>query len=124
MALMGIFRGGSGALKPLLKLLRIDAFTLFYVTHLFFYAYPVLLLLHARHFWQWFVGPGAVWLADRVYLLVGHTYTTRLQSVELLPGRVTKLVVKAPKRFRFHCGEVRRLRSSARRLAPQCQHAS
>jgi hypothetical protein len=25
--------------------------------------------------------------------------------VELLPGRVTKLVVRAPKRFRFHAGE-------------------
>ena len=91
--------------KTARKLFRVDAFTLFYLSHLFFYAYVVLVILHARSFWKWIVGPGLFLLCDRVYLFFGHTYATQLQSVELLPGRVTKVVVRAPARFRFHCGE-------------------
>ena len=91
--------------KTARKLFRVDAFTLFYLSHLFFYAYVVLIILHARSFWKWIVGPGVFLLFDRIYLFFGHTYVTQLQSVELLPGRVTKVVVRAPSRFRFHCGE-------------------
>jgi hypothetical protein len=104
MALIGLLRARPLA-APARKLLRVDAFTLFYLSHLFFYAYIVLLLLHAHSWWKWVVGPGSVWVADRLYLLFAHSYATRLERVELLPGRVTKLVVRAPKRFRFHAGE-------------------
>jgi hypothetical protein len=47
MALIGMLRSRPLA-APARKLLRVDAFTLFYLSHLFFYAYIVLLLLHAR----------------------------------------------------------------------------
>jgi hypothetical protein len=71
MALIGVLRG-----RPLSALarrfFRVDAFTLFYISHLFFYAYLVLLLLHAKNFWKWMVGPGALWIADRAYLLLAQ----------------------------------------------------
>ncbi len=91
-------------------------------------------LTRLQNFWKWIVGPGTIWLADRIWLLFGHrralasicwmtcpcsrcpcvarSHETQLERVELLPGRVTKLVVRAPKRFKFHCGEVRRTRSN------------
>ena len=104
MAVIAILRARP-LTKTARKLFRVDAFTLFYVTHFYYYAYIVLIILHARDFWKWIIGPGVFLICDRVYLFFGHTYATQLQSVELLPGRVTKLVVRAPARFRFHCGE-------------------
>jgi hypothetical protein len=50
MALIAMFRR-RGARKPgeqRRRLFCVDAFTLFYVSHLFYYAYAVLLILHAR----------------------------------------------------------------------------
>lgn len=47
MALIGVFR--SSTLSPALKrLVKTDAFTLFYLSHLFFYPYMLLLVLHAE----------------------------------------------------------------------------
>ena len=91
--------------KTARRLFKVDAFTLFYLSHLFFYAYIVLIILHAHAFWKWMVGPGFFLFFDRLYLFFGHSHATQLETVELLPGRVTKLVVRAPSRFRFHSGE-------------------
>ncbi len=47
MAIIGMLRRRAMT-QPAAKLFRVDMFTLFYLSHLFFYAYLVLLILHAQ----------------------------------------------------------------------------
>ncbi|XP_076029976.1 NADPH oxidase 5-like [Oratosquilla oratoria] len=83
-------------------------FEVFYFTHLLYVVFLVLTILHGPRFWIWFIGPGILFLIERVWLSItmragrGKTY---ISSGVLLPSRVIHLVVKRPPQFHFHPGD-------------------
>ena len=81
---------------------------LFYFSHLLYYPFWILLILHCKNFWYWVVGPGILFLASKVYRiqhsLVGSGNTV-IQGVVLLPGRVTNLIIERPRNFLFSPGD-------------------
>ena len=81
---------------------------LFYFTHLLYYAFWALLILHCKNYWKWVVGPGILFLASKLYRiqhsLVGSGNTV-IQGVVLLPGKVTNLIIERPRNFLFSPGD-------------------
>ncbi|XP_043204589.1 NADPH oxidase 5-like isoform X2 [Amphibalanus amphitrite] len=83
-------------------------FEVFYWTHLLYVPFYILLILHAPHFWHWFIVPGLLYLLERLIRLVrtktghGRTY---ISSGILLPSKVTHLVIKRPASMDYHPGD-------------------
>lgn len=84
-------------------------FQLFYVTHWLNYAYYIVLIFHATHFWKWFVGPFCLVIIERIYnwfRVYSHNYgDTYIKDVNLLSSNVTHLVITRPKNFVFKSGD-------------------
>ncbi|XP_011699769.1 PREDICTED: NADPH oxidase 5 [Wasmannia auropunctata] len=87
---------------------RGGCFEIFYWSHLLFIPFWILMIFHGPNFWKWFVGPGVVYLVEKIHRLVwlrsqrGKTY---ISSGLLLPSKVTHLVIKRPPNFHFHPGD-------------------
>ena len=47
-------------------------FEIFYWTHLLYYAYFVLLLIHAPEFWKWFLVVGLIWVVEIAYRILNR----------------------------------------------------
>ncbi|XP_041972377.1 NADPH oxidase 5 isoform X2 [Aricia agestis] len=83
-------------------------FEVFYFTHLLYIPFYVILIIHAPNFWKWFIGPGTIYIIERIVRLnwmrseKGKTY---IASGILLPSRVTHLVIKRPPLFDFQAGD-------------------
>ncbi|PSN29470.1 NADPH oxidase 5 [Blattella germanica] len=77
-------------------------------THLLYIPFWILVILHGPNFWKWFIGPGILYLIERLVRFVsmrserGKTY---ISSDLLLPSRVTHLVIKRPHHFDYHAGD-------------------
>ncbi|PSN47090.1 hypothetical protein C0J52_23521 [Blattella germanica] len=87
---------------------RGGSFEIFYWTHLLYIPFWILVILHGPNFWKWFIGPGILYLIERLVRFVsmrserGKTY---ISSGLLLPSRVTHLVIKRPHHFDYHAGD-------------------
>lgn len=87
---------------------RGGCFEIFYWTHLLYVPFWALLVFHGPNFWKWFLGPGVLFLIERLLRFTwmrterGKTY---ISSGLLLPSRVTHLVIKRPPHFDFHPGD-------------------
>lgn len=87
---------------------RKGSFEVFYWTHLLYIPFWILVIFHGPNFWKWFIGPGVIYLIERVFRFVwmkseyGKTY---ISSGLLLPSRVTHLVIKRPSHFYFRPGD-------------------
>ncbi|NXK93848.1 NOX5 oxidase, partial [Formicarius rufipectus] len=81
-------------------------FEVFYWTHLSYICIWTLLLLHGPHFWKWFVVPGSLFVLEKV---LGWAWRPggglHIVEVNLLPSKVTHLVIERPKSFRFKPGD-------------------
>jgi predicted ferric reductase len=84
-------------------------FEVFYWTHMLFYFWYILLILHGADFWKWFVVPGLLYIVERVlrskifkYCQHGQMY---IKEGFLLPSRVTHLVITHPESFKFQPGD-------------------
>ena len=78
------------------------------MSHLLYYAYMVLLVLHAPVFWKCILLPGVIFLLEKSSTMFaiyrGRGKTTILEGVPLA-SRVTKLVVQRPPKFKFTAGD-------------------
>nr|KAF7408968.1 hypothetical protein H0235_013820 [Vespula pensylvanica] len=87
---------------------RGGCFEIFYWSHLLYVPFWILMIFHGPNFWKWFVGPGAIYLIERIRRLAwsrsqrGKTY---ISSGLLLPSKVTHLVIKRPPNFDFCPGD-------------------
>nr|XP_012143255.1 PREDICTED: NADPH oxidase 5 isoform X1 [Megachile rotundata] len=87
---------------------RGGCFEIFYWSHLLYIPFWILLILHGPNFWKWFIGPGTIYLLERIRRMawsrsqLGKTY---ISSGLLLPSKVTHLVIKRPPHFDFHPGD-------------------
>ena len=39
----------------------------FYLTHMLYFVYFILLIFHAPEFWKWFLFPAIIWVAEGIY---------------------------------------------------------
>ncbi|XP_012231474.2 NADPH oxidase 5 [Linepithema humile] len=87
---------------------RGGCFEIFYWSHLLYIPFWILMIFHGPNFWKWFIGPGIIFLIEKIRQFVwlrsqrGKTY---ISSGLLLPSKVTHLVIKRPHHFHFHPGD-------------------
>ncbi|NXX94315.1 NOX5 oxidase, partial [Centropus bengalensis] len=84
---------------------RSGHFELFYWTHLSYISIWILLLLHGPHFWKWFAVPGCLFALEKVFGLAGRRARLRIVGVNLLPSKVTHLVIERPRFFHYKPGD-------------------
>ncbi|PKK27754.1 NADPH oxidase, EF-hand calcium binding domain 5 [Columba livia] len=81
-------------------------FQLFYWTHLSYISIWTLLILHGPHFWKWFAVPGCLFVLEKVVGLAGwRTGGLHIVEVNLLPSKVTHLVIERPQFFHYKPGD-------------------
>lgn len=87
---------------------RTGHFELFIFTHYLYFVYFILLILHAPEFWKWFCTIGIIFVVEKVYrciqMFMGSGRTSILEGI-VLPSKVTNLVIKRPKGFKFNPGD-------------------
>uniref|UniRef100_A0A8C9RKG7 NADPH oxidase 5 n=1 Tax=Scleropages formosus TaxID=113540 RepID=A0A8C9RKG7_SCLFO len=85
---------------------RSGHFEIFYWSHLSYIWVWVLLVLHCANFWKWFVVPGFAFLLEKVVgSAISHMNGLYIVEVNLLPSKVTHLVIKRPQFFHFKPGD-------------------
>ncbi|KAM4661674.1 NADPH oxidase 5-like [Amazona ochrocephala] len=85
---------------------RSGHFEVFYWTHLSYISIWILLILHGPHFWKWFVVPGCLFVLEKVLGLAWRRAGgLRIVEVNLLPSKVTHLVIERPQFFHYKPGD-------------------
>ncbi|XP_060064891.1 NADPH oxidase 5-like [Ylistrum balloti] len=84
-------------------------FQVFYNTHMLYILFWILLIIHGSNFWKWFVGPGVIFILEKLLrskLIKKARYgDTYIEEVNLLPSGVTHLVISRPEKFRYKAGD-------------------
>ncbi|XP_026166684.1 NADPH oxidase 5 [Mastacembelus armatus] len=85
---------------------RSGHFEVFYWSHLSYVWVWALLVVHCANFWKWFVVPGLVFLLEKIVgIAVSRIGGLYIVEVNLLPSKVTHLVIKRPQFFHFKPGD-------------------
>uniref|UniRef100_A0AAY4EIW7 NADPH oxidase n=1 Tax=Denticeps clupeoides TaxID=299321 RepID=A0AAY4EIW7_9TELE len=85
---------------------RSGHFEVFYWTHLSYIWVWILLIIHCANFWKWFVVPGMIFLLEKIVgIAVSRMGGLYIVEVNLLPSKVTHLVIKRPPFFHFKPGD-------------------
>nr|XP_020471485.1 NADPH oxidase 5 [Monopterus albus]XP_020471486.1 NADPH oxidase 5 [Monopterus albus] len=85
---------------------RSGHFEVFYWTHLSYVWVWALTVVHCANFWKWFVVPGLVFLLEKIVgIAVSRMGGLYIVEVNLLPSKVTHLVIKRPQFFHFKPGD-------------------
>ncbi|NXJ39717.1 NOX5 oxidase, partial [Ciconia maguari] len=78
----------------------------FYWTHLSYISVWTLLILHGPNFWKWFAVPGCLFALEKVLGLAWRRAGgLRIVEVNLLPSKVTHLVIERPQFFHYKPGD-------------------
>ncbi|XP_056272236.1 NADPH oxidase 5 isoform X2 [Pseudoliparis swirei] len=85
---------------------RSGHFEVFYWSHLSYMWVWSLLIVHCANFWKWFVVPGLLFILEKVVgLAVARMGGLYIVEVNLLPSKVTHLVIRRPQFFHFKPGD-------------------
>uniref|UniRef100_A0A3B4T5F8 NADPH oxidase 5 n=1 Tax=Seriola dumerili TaxID=41447 RepID=A0A3B4T5F8_SERDU len=85
---------------------RSGHFEVFYWSHLSYVWVWSLLMVHCANFWKWFLVPGLVFLLEKIVgIAVSRMGGLYIVEVNLLPSKVTHLVIKRPQFFHFKPGD-------------------
>ncbi|XP_029010740.1 NADPH oxidase 5 isoform X2 [Betta splendens] len=85
---------------------RSGHFEVFYWSHLAYVWVWALLIVHCANFWKWFVIPGLVFVLEKIVgVAVSRMGGLYIVEVDLLPSKVTHLVIKRPQFFHFKPGD-------------------
>ncbi|NXE29466.1 NOX5 oxidase, partial [Ardeotis kori] len=85
---------------------RSGHFEIFYWTHLSYVSVWTLLILHGPHFWKWFAVPGCLFALEKaVGVARRRGGGLRIVEVNLLPSKVTHLVIERPPFFHYKPGD-------------------
>ncbi|XP_075287422.1 NADPH oxidase 5 [Opisthocomus hoazin] len=104
LALQGLLAAMLAFSSPCVR--RSGHFEVFYWTHLSYISIWTLLLLHGPHFWKWFVVPGGLFALEKVLGLAWRRAGgLRIVEANLLPSKVTHLVIERPQSFRYKPGD-------------------
>ncbi|XP_054693277.1 NADPH oxidase 5 [Grus americana] len=104
LALQGLLAAMLAFSSPCVR--RSGHFEVFYWTHLSYISVWTLLILHGPHFWKWFVVPGCLFVLEKVLGLARRRAGgLRIVEVNLLPSKVTHLVIQRPQFFHYKPGD-------------------
>ncbi|KAM9275357.1 NADPH oxidase 5-like [Morus bassanus] len=104
LALQGLLAAMLAFSSPCVR--RSGHFEVFYWTHLSYISVWTLLILHGPHFWKWFVVPGCLFVLEKVVGLAWRRAGgLRIVEVNLLPSKVTHLVIERPQFFHYKPGD-------------------
>ncbi|RXM93944.1 NADPH oxidase 5, partial [Acipenser ruthenus] len=79
---------------------------IFYWTHLCYIWVWALLVIHGPSFWKWFCVPGFVFLLEKIVgIAVSRMGGLYIVEVNLLPSKVTHLVIRRPLFFNYKPGD-------------------
>ncbi|KAM9808053.1 NADPH oxidase 5 [Neosynchiropus ocellatus] len=85
---------------------RSGHFEVFYWSHLSYVWVWSLLMVHCANFWKWFVVPGLIFLLEKIIgIAVSRIGGLYIVEVNLLPSKVTHLVIRRPQFFHFKPGD-------------------
>ncbi|XP_053740574.1 NADPH oxidase 5 isoform X1 [Synchiropus splendidus] len=85
---------------------RSGHFEVFYWSHLSYVWVWSLLMVHCANFWKWFVAPGLIFLLEKIIgIAVSRIGGLYIVEVNLLPSKVTHLVIRRPQFFHFKPGD-------------------
>ncbi|KAJ6651232.1 hypothetical protein lerEdw1_021170 [Lerista edwardsae] len=78
----------------------------FYWTHLSYIFIWTLLVIHGPNFWKWFVAPGFLFLSEKLLgAALSRFGALYIVEINLLPSKVTHLVIKRPPFFHYKPGD-------------------
>ncbi|KAH0620117.1 hypothetical protein JD844_014733 [Phrynosoma platyrhinos] len=78
----------------------------FYWTHLSYIFIWALLIVHGPNFWKWFVVPGFLFLLEKILgTALSHSGGLSIMEINLLPSKVTHLVIQRPPFFHYKPGD-------------------
>ncbi|KAL8197383.1 UNVERIFIED_CONTAM: hypothetical protein K2H54_022614 [Gekko kuhli] len=81
-------------------------FEVFYWTHLSYIFIWALLIAHGPNFWKWFVVPGFLFLLEKIVgVALMHIRALHIVEINLLPSKVTHLVIRRPPFFCYKPGD-------------------
>ncbi|KAM6060360.1 NADPH oxidase 5-like [Theristicus caerulescens] len=104
LALQGLLAAMLAFSSPCVR--RSGHFEVFYWTHLSYISVWTLLILHGPHFWKWFAVPGCLFVLEKVAGLAWRRAGgLRIVEVNLLPSKVTHLVIERPRVFHYKPGD-------------------
>ncbi|KAM9224191.1 NADPH oxidase 5-like [Leptosomus discolor] len=104
LALQGLLATMLAFSSPCVR--RSGHFEVFYWTHLSYISVWTLLILHGPHFWKWFAVPGCLFALEKgLGLARRRAGGLRIVEVNLLPSKVTHLVIERPQFFRYKPGD-------------------
>ncbi|XP_070260049.1 NADPH oxidase 5 [Myotis yumanensis] len=85
---------------------RSGHFEVFYWTHLSYLPMWLLLILHGPNFWKWLLVPGILFFLEKaVGLAMSRMAALSIVEVNLLPSKVTHLLIKRPPLFNYRPGD-------------------
>lgn len=87
---------------------RSGYFQVFYCTHLLYWVYWALLIIHAPEFYKYFMAMLIVYLTEFTYRMLTSFLgrgKTLVSAGVILPSRVTNLIIKRPAGFNFSPGD-------------------
>ncbi|XP_017706629.1 PREDICTED: NADPH oxidase 5 isoform X1 [Rhinopithecus bieti] len=85
---------------------RSGHFEVFYWTHLSYLLVWLLLIFHGPNFWKWLLVPGILFFLEKaIGLAVSHMAAVCIMEVNLLPSKVTHLLIKRPPFFHYRPGD-------------------
>ncbi|XP_051807847.1 NADPH oxidase 5 [Acanthochromis polyacanthus] len=85
---------------------RSGHFEVFYWSHLSYIWVWSLLMVHCANFWKWFLVPGLAFILEKIVgIAVSRMGGLYIVEVNLLPSKVTHLVIKRPQFFQFKPGD-------------------
>ena len=83
-------------------------FEIFWYTHNLYWAYFVLLVIHAPQYWMWLILPGVIWIFEMAYRTIHYIFgagKTVIKAGVILPSKVTNLIIDRPPGFNFCAGD-------------------
>merc|ERR1719242_2642280 len=87
---------------------RSGYFQVFYCTHLLYWAFWALMIIHAPMFYKVFIGVLVIWTIEFIYRVLNAVLgrgRTLVSAGVILPSRVTHLIIKRPAGFNFSPGD-------------------
>lgn len=70
----------------------LSIFQVFYWTHMLYVPFWILVILHCKNFWKWFVGPGVIFILEKILrsklIKMARYGDTFIEEVNLLPSGV------------------------------------
>ncbi|KAM4831898.1 NADPH oxidase 5 [Urocitellus parryii] len=85
---------------------RSGHFQVFYWTHLSYLPLWILLILHGPNFWKWLLVPGILFLLEKAMgLIKSRMAPLSIVEVNLLPSKVTHLILQRPPLFHYRPGD-------------------